>query len=87
MGLTHAEFFRILPPLVEKLSHRIQEGVVQIEDGTRRVTMTLGRQVERRLGAMRLPGFELRITFSGYERSEIDAFMARFDTVFHRGGG
>jgi hypothetical protein len=87
MGLTHAEFFRILPPVIEDVPYRIVGDVVRIEDGARRATLTLGPQIERRLGAMRLPGFELRFEFRGYERSEVEAFMARFDAVFHRGGG
>lgn len=87
MGLTHAEFFRILPPVVEGVPHRIEDNVVRIENGARRVTLTLGPEVERRLGAMCLPGFELRFGFSDYDKSEVEAFMARFDTVFHRGGG
>ena len=87
MGLSHAEFFRILPPVVEALPHDIEDEVVRIENGMRQLTMTLGPEVERRLGAMRLPGFELRFEFRGYQQSEVVAFMARFDTVFHRGGG
>ena len=87
MGISHAEFFRILPPVIRDFPSRIDDRVVQIDDGPRRVTMTLGRQVERSLGAMSLPGFELHFTFSGYEQSGVDAFMARFETVFHRGGG
>lgn len=87
MGLSHAEFFRILPPVVEALPHRIEDKVVHIQNGARHLTLTLGPELQRRLGAMRLPGFELRFEFRGYQRSEVEAFMERFDTVFHRGGG
>jgi hypothetical protein len=87
MGISHAEFFRILPPVVDALPHHIGVDSVRIENGTRRLTLSLGPEVERRLGAMRLPGFELRVEFRGYRQSEVEAFMARFDTVFHRGGG
>jgi hypothetical protein len=87
MGISHAEFFRILPPVVEAFPHRIEDKVVRVENGARGLTLTLGPEVRRRLGAMRLPGFELRFEFRGYLQSEVDAFMGRFDTVFHRGGG
>ena len=88
MGIGHAEFFRILPPVVERVPHRISDLAVHIEDGARSAAITLGPQVERRLGGvLRLPGFELRFAFRGYTREEVDAFMARFDRVFHRGGG
>jgi hypothetical protein len=87
MGLTHAEFFRILPPVVAGIVHRVEERAVHIEDGPRRASLILGPEGERRLGAMRLPGFALRFAFSGYRQDQVDAFMARFDTCFHRGGG
>lgn len=87
MGLSHAEFFRILPPVVEGLPHHIENNAVRIENGARRVTLTLGPETERRLGAMSLPGFDLRFEFCGHPQSDVDEFMARFDRVFHRGGG
>lgn len=87
MGLTHAEFFRILPPVVADVSHRVEPVAVHIEDGARRAVLTLGPQTDRRLGIMRLPAFELRFEFSGYSTGEVDGFMARFDRCFHRGGG
>ena len=87
MGISHAEFFRILPPVVENLPHRIAEDAVHIEDGARRASLTLGPESERRLGMLRLPGFELRFSFRGFDQGEVDAFMTRFETCFHRGGG
>ncbi len=87
MGISHAEFFRILPPVVAAYPHRIEDRRVRIDNGARHIEMILGPQIGRPLGVMRLPGFELTFEFSGYDQSEVDAFMARFDTVFHRGGG
>ena len=87
MGISHSEFFRILPPVVAELPHRITGDAVHVEDGTRRASLSLGPEGERKLGMLRLPGFELRFSFQGFARAEVDAFMKRFETCFHRGGG
>ena len=87
MGLTQAEFFRILPPVVAGLAHRVTDDAVHVEDGDRQASLTLGPEGTRSLGMLRLPGFELRFSFSGFTEAEVAAFMTRFETTFHRGGG
>jgi hypothetical protein len=87
LGLTHAEFYRMLPPAVAHREFTVEDDRVRIEDGHRRVTIELGPQRYRRIASLRLPFLEARFTFVGFAPAELDAFMARFRRYFQRGGG
>lgn len=87
MGLTHAEFFRLLPALLRQAEYRLVGDEVRVSNGDRSLVIELGRQVQRKLGALTLPTIRLVFRFHGYTDSEIDGFMVSFDRCFHRGGG
>lgn len=87
LGLTHAEFYRSLPPAIAhrpftRENHRVR---INLETGT--VTIELGPQKQRSIASLRLPYIEVRFTFSGLSTSQRQTFMERFDIHFHRGGG
>jgi hypothetical protein len=87
LGCTHAEFFRMLAAALAHRRHTVTDGRVVVAEGRRCVEIRLGPEGERRLGLLRLPVTRVEFVFDGYARSEIEAFMRRFDLAFQRGGG
>ncbi len=87
MGITHSEFFRILPTAMATLPYTVQGYDVIINDDTRRLVISLSPESRRRLGALSLPTTQVHFTFSGYYPQDVDRFLARFDRAFQRGGG
>jgi hypothetical protein len=87
LGLTHAEFHRLLPPAIAHRPYAVDGETVRIEDGARSVTIALGPQRHRAIASLRIPYVEARFTFTGFAAAERAAFMARFERYFQRGGG
>jgi hypothetical protein len=87
MGLTHREFFRILPAALEGRPFSVSGSVVGIEEESSRITITLDPQQERQIALLRIPFTRVTFDFSGYSEDEIDAFMGRFERHYQRGGG
>jgi hypothetical protein len=87
MGLTHAEFFRLLPAAIAGHSYILQPNQVLITDADRCITITVSQESRRIIGRLSLPVTQVDFTFSGYAAPEADIFMARFRRHFQRGGG
>ena len=87
MGLTHAEFFRTLPAAMGGQDYVVAGSRVSVENGDRRLTISLDPEGERRIALLRLPVTRVTFEFSGYTQQDIDAFMQRFERRFQRGGG
>jgi hypothetical protein len=87
MGITHAEFFRLLPAAIAGHSYTLQPDEVLITDGDRYITITLSQESRRIIGRLSLPATRVDFTFSGYAKPEADTFMAQFKLHFQRGGG
>jgi hypothetical protein len=87
LGLTHAEFFRSLPPAIAHQPFMVDGRRVVIEQGPGRVTIELGPLQHRRIASLRLPYVLARFTFTDLSGIERERFMARFERYFRRGGG
>ena len=87
LGLTHAEFYRSLPPAIAHRAYTVDDNRVRIADGTRAVTIELGPQRYRSIASLRLPYVEATFRFIGFATREREAFMTRFERYFQRGGG
>jgi len=87
MGLTHADFFRLLPAAMGEHPFRVDGMKVfgEIHNGT--VEITLGAQQERRIALMRIPNAQVSFHFRGVTQAEQEVFKAYFDLRFQRGGG
>lgn len=87
MGLTHADFFRLLPSAMGEHPYTIEGMSVdgQVHQGT--VRITLGAQQERRIALMRIPHAQVSFHFKGVTKAEQEAFKEYFDLRFQRGGG
>lgn len=87
MGLTHADFFRLLPRAIDGRDY-VRDGVrVTIREGDASVTITLGSQQVRKIALLEIPHADVTLTFDGWDEEAREAFMARFDRAFQRGGG
>lgn len=87
MGLTHADFYRLVPSAMGEHPYRIEGMTVhgQISNGT--VEITLGAQQERRIALLRIPYAAVSFHFRGVTQAEQAEFKEYFDLRFQRGGG
>jgi len=87
MGITHADFFRSIRPLLNGATHSVRADGVTVALGAGSVEIRLGPEGRRALGNFQLPRTEVEFRFRGSTPGEIEAFIADFDTRFRRGGG
>ena len=87
MGITHADFFRSVRPLLEGMDHVIRDDGLTLRLDAGRVDIRLGPQGARTLGNFQLPRTLVELRFQGCAPDVIEAFITRFDTRFRRGGG
>lgn len=87
MGITPAEFFRILPAALAGRPFRIHGSAVHVGEGDSRVLIRLSPQDNRIIGALNLPRTQVSFTFTGYTQEAVDTLMAYFNARFQRGGG
>lgn len=87
MGLTHSDFFRLLPAAMGEHEYRIDGNTVRgvVHDGT--IEIQLGAQQERRIALMCIPFARVSFLFQGVTLAQQEAFKANFDLRFQRGGG
>ena len=87
MGIDHADFLRLLPRALEGRDPRRDGDRIVMEDGARRLEITLGETSERRIALLALPVTRVRFAFTGYSADEAEAAMRRIDRAYQRGGG
>lgn len=87
MGLTHKDFWRLLPRAMGE--HRFERQgdhvYADIHEGT--LHIHLGPTLERRIALLRLPYSVVSFRFEGVPTATQQAFKAHFDLHFQRGGG
>ena len=88
MGVSHREFFRILPRVLAGVAHAIEGRRIVAESAGRRLEIQLSEEGERRLSpVVAMPVTRVELDFSGYSEAERSAFLARFEREFFKGGG
>ena len=87
MALTHADFFRIVPRALGRNDFKKSAAKVTLDDGAKRLEITLGPERTRQLGQLSIPVTDVTLIFSGYAKAERDAALKLFDRMFRRGGG
>lgn len=87
MGLTHDDFWRLLPRAMGQHVYTVTGNVVhaQLNGGT--LDITLGPPQQRRIALLALPYSVVSFLFKGVTAEEQLAFKAHFDLYFQRGGG
>ena len=88
MGLTRADFFRLLPTVLAGSTDAVvYENTVTIGQGSRAIRIELDEGESRRLGTLKIPVLHVLFRFYGHSTADAEAFLARFDRAFQRGGG
>ena len=88
MGITHAEFIRLLPRAVKSHHFWVHASHVRIEEGHgKHIDIELGPEAMRQIALMRIATTEVTLSFIGYDDEEREAFLAQFDRSYQRGGG
>ncbi len=87
MALSHADFFRVLPKLLDGRSYEIDGRTVRIAVGPGRIEIRLSPEGGRAMGALRLPRTQVELRFRGCPSPAVQSFLAEFDLRYRRGGG
>lgn len=87
MGLTHDDFWRLLPRAMGEHPYEISGNAVHAKVADGSLQITIGPSQERRIALLRLPYSVVSFTFNGVKEQEQQAFKAHFDLHFQRGGG
>lgn len=87
MTITRADFRRLLPAAVNHVPYSEQGDGFVHQDGARGWRIGLAPLPQLQIGLIRLERHRVEFEFSGYAAAEIEAFMARFERYFRRGGG
>ena len=87
MGVTHAEFFRLLPRALGPEAYSRHGARVVREDANRRLEITLGPEGRRQIALLGVPTTSVTLSFSGYSDVDRAAALALFDRAFQRAGG
>jgi hypothetical protein len=85
MTLSREEFLRLLPGAVGPFTE--EDGGFRGTDGSLKWHIRLVPLPELRLGRVVLPRHQVEIRLEGHTAGEAEAFLARFQRGFQRGGG
>ncbi len=86
MGLTRAEFLRLLPAALEGDWHAMAGGAQGSWKGIEYAVRFVERP-ERRIAQMAVPVLDVLLSFAAGPPETIDAFVARFLRAYQRAGG
>lgn len=88
MGMSHADFFRVLPRVLADARWRRDGLSIHAEwpQGARLVA-SVSPERERRIASLCLPCVDVELAFCGLSAAERAEFLQRFDSAFHKGGG
>ena len=87
MATTPGEFHRLLPRLARGMACVVEDGRVCIGEAGKGVVITTRVLEPRRIAGLVLDRCRVELSFNGMDGSEIAAFLARFDRIYHKGGG
>ena len=87
MGITHRDFFRLLPTALGTDGFTVDGPTAVCEFDGKRVAISLGPEGERRIALLSIPTADVTITLSGFDEAEREKFMTTFDRAYQRGGG
>ncbi len=87
MATTPGEFHRLIPRLAQDMACVAKEGHVRIGGAGKGVMITTTVLEPRRIAGLVLERCRVELAFTGMDGGEVAEFMARFDRVYHKGGG
>ena len=85
MALTIDDLLRLLPVLVAPNAQiKLAQNQIDLMPGLK---IEIAQQQPSRIGSITMPRIQLDFCFNDWRQIEIDGFLAKFERVFHRGGG
>ena len=88
MGITHAEFMRLLPRALGDDAYTVSGTKINYQDAAgRKLAIELGPESERRIALMHIPRTPVSLHFHGYDETALESFMTHFNRSYQRGGG
>ncbi len=87
MTVTRADFLRLLPAAVGGVAFAEEHDGFLHREPQRTWRIAFEPLPELRIGLIRLERHRVGFTFEGYNEAEIEAFLARFEQYFRKGGG
>ena len=87
MTTTRADFLRLLPAAVNHVAFSEEGDAFVYRDGARGWRIGFQPLPQLRIAMVRLDRHQVDFEFTDFSKAEIDAFMARFELYFRRGGG
>tara|TARA_R110002073_G_scaffold70620_4_gene174239 strand:+ start:1232 stop:1534 length:303 start_codon:yes stop_codon:yes gene_type:complete len=86
-GLSHSDFFRILPR-IEPSWRQLDPGrVVVSRDDGRSLEIAISPEQIRKLASLRIPYIDITFRFAGWTVEQRAEFFEYFDRAFQKGGG
>ena len=88
MGLSRAEFFRLLPAVFGGVAPPLAGDRLRVAETGRVLEIVVGPERERALGpTLRLPCLAVELVLCGYGPDEARRFVEHFDRQYQRAGG
>ena len=87
MTIDRADFFRLLPGAVAERDYRVEGDRITQGDAARGWTLDLLPLEALPIGHLAMPRLRVEIRLRGHGPEAVEAFLARFQRGFHRGGG
>lgn len=88
MGITRAEFLRLLPRALDSDAFDVSGAHICYRTADdKSLGIELGSESVRQIALMQMPTMPVTLTFSGFSDTEREALLRRFDRAYQRGGG
>ncbi len=87
MGITHAEFFRLLPIALGSNQYEAYDNGASLNADGRSIHLDLGPESVRQIALLSIPRTPVIMTLDGFTDQEAEDFMVNFDRAYQRGGG
>lgn len=87
MGLTHDDFWRLLPRAMGEHSYSVSGNTVNANIHEGALQIHIGPPLERKIALLSIPYSEVSFKFTGVTEAQQQAFKSYFDLRFQRGGG
>lgn len=88
MGITHAEFMRLLPRALGSKDYKVNGKAVDFSPKPNTsFHIQLGTESVRQIALMKMPTMPVTLTFTGIDDDERAVMLLRFDRAYQRGGG
>ncbi len=87
MSISHADFYRLLPKVLETYKYSIKSPVINVNIKNGKLIIQLNEQTTHKIASLELPSTKVDFEFINVEENDIDNFFKEFEITYRRGGG